>query len=408
MSYLGYYGDRRGQDAIGYRPFAGRPHGRPPGDLPEPPLKTLAAPPRARYDTIVIGSGAAGSVLAHRFAAAGRKVLVLERGPHVDPRDFTDDEVGQYLLLYNEGALQLATNFSLQVLQGMCVGGGTTINNALCLAPPGPVLDDWAQRGLDRAGLETAIGEIREWLDVTPDPRRGHDERGPALRPRRRRAGPAGRGRGDGGEHHARVRGHRLLQHRLRRTEARRRRSTSSCRGRSRSYGLDLLADALVEQIVLDGDRATGVVGSHRGTRFAAMADEIVVAAGPIASSWLLRRSGAGGDDVGEGLHFNINSPLTADFPDTGRRVRGDPDVARLPAARRPAAVPRGDVVQPAGDAVARDAGLVRRPLRQPRPLPPHGVRGRAGRHHDSRPRESGRRRPGDRVPGVRRPTCAR
>ena len=101
--------------------------------------------------------------------------------------------------LYNEGALQLATNFSLQVLQGMCVGGGTTINNALCLAPPGPVLDDWAQRGLDRAGLETAIGEIREWLDVS----RIRDEvttiAAAALRARRRRAGPAGRGRADGG-----------------------------------------------------------------------------------------------------------------------------------------------------------------------------------------------------------------
>ena len=95
-------------------------------------------------------------------------MLVLERGPHVDPRQFTDDEVTQYLRLYNEGALQLATNFSLQVLQGMCVGGGTTINNALCLPPPGPVLDAWAERGIDRAGLEAAIGEIRTLLEVTP------------------------------------------------------------------------------------------------------------------------------------------------------------------------------------------------------------------------------------------------
>ena len=50
----------------------------------------------------------------------------------------------------------------------MCVGGGTTINNALCLPPPGPVLDAWAERGIDRAGLEAAIGEIRTLLDVTP------------------------------------------------------------------------------------------------------------------------------------------------------------------------------------------------------------------------------------------------
>ena len=91
-------------------------------------------------------------------------MLVVERGPHVDPRQFTDDEVEQYLRLYNEGALQLATNFSLQVLQGMCVGGGTTINNALCLHPPTHVLDGWD--AVDRTALETAIGEVYTWLGV--------------------------------------------------------------------------------------------------------------------------------------------------------------------------------------------------------------------------------------------------
>ena len=95
-------------------------------------------------------------------------MLVLERGPHVDPAAFTDDEVRQYLELYNEGALQLATNFSLQVLQGMCVGGGTTINNGLCLDPPAAVLDDWAAAGIDPGGLRAAIADVRADLGVQP------------------------------------------------------------------------------------------------------------------------------------------------------------------------------------------------------------------------------------------------
>jgi len=324
MSYLGYYGDRRSWPSIGYTPYQERrPDGRAAQatDPPEPPLRTLAAPPpsggRRRYDTLVVGSGAAGSILALRFAQAGRRVLVLERGPHVDPRDFTDDEVDQYLRLYNEGALQLATNFSLQVLQGMCVGGGTTINNALCLPPPGTVLDAWAERGIDRAGLEAAIGEIRTLLAVT------------AIREETttiaaRRFAKAVRELGLPGSLD-------LMEANI--TEACR--GTGYCNigcayGAKRAaldallplaqakHGLDLIADVEVVQILTDGDRAVGVVGRHgpSGERFSIGADEVVVAAGPIGSSWLLQRSRLGGDQVGEGLHFNINSPLTAEFPD--------------------------------------------------------------------------------------------
>src|SRR5918997_805719 len=156
MTYLGYYGDRRTWQAIGFTPYAESADATAAAAPAVAPLVSLPGPPangNGRYDAIVVGSGAAGGILAHRLAAAGRRVLVLERGPHVDPRDFTDDEVAQYLRLYNEGALQLATNFGLQVLQGMCVGGGTTINNGLCLAPPAAVLDEWSHAGIDPAGL---------------------------------------------------------------------------------------------------------------------------------------------------------------------------------------------------------------------------------------------------------------
>jgi choline dehydrogenase-like flavoprotein len=321
MSYLGYYGDRRAWKAIGYTPFQDRRGGRKPSptDPPEPPLRTLSVPPRgqhAHYDTIVVGSGAAGAILAYRFAQTGRRVLVVERGPHVDPRKFTDDEVKQYLKLYNEGALQLATNFSLQVLQGMCVGGGTTINNALCLQPPGPVLDGWQKHGLDRGALESAIGEIRTWLDVKQI---SSDVTTVAAK------------RFLTAVDELKLPGHKeVMQANI----------TAACLGSGycnigcpyggkkagldailpwaqKHFDLSILADLEVERIARDGDRAVGVSGRHvSGERVTLTADEIVVAAGPIGSSWLLQRSGLGGDAVGKDLHFNINSPLTADFPD--------------------------------------------------------------------------------------------
>ncbi|HET8756189.1 MAG TPA: GMC family oxidoreductase [Solirubrobacteraceae bacterium] len=320
MSYLGYYGDRRAWADIGYTPFAKRePNGRParPDDPPEPPLRTLTVPPRdAHYDTVIVGSGAAGSVLAYRFAETGRNVLVLERGPHVDPRRFTDDEVEQYLRLYNEGALELATNFSLQVLQGMCVGGGTTVNNALCLAPPAPVLDRWAQHGVDRHALEHAIGEVRAWLDVTPI----RVETTTEAAQRFKRA----------------VEDLRLPGH----FEVMEANITDRCLGSGycnigcpyggkqaaldvllplaqRRWQLDVLADVEVDRIARRGDRVAGVTGVHAsGARLSVTADEVVIAAGPIGSSYLLQRSGIGGDAVGHGLHFNINSPLTCEFED--------------------------------------------------------------------------------------------
>jgi choline dehydrogenase-like flavoprotein len=318
MAYLGYYGDRRSWPSIGYVPFAKRPGGRPPrpDDHEFGRLETLAGPPRERYDTVIVGSGAAGSILAYRFAEAGRRVLLLERGPHADPREFTDDEVTQYLRLYNEGALQLATDFRLQVLQGMCVGGGTTINNGVCFDPPPTVLAAWASRGLDAAGVTRAVGEVRRWLNVAPISDRivsagaRRFTRGVEKLELPGTFGPTetnllgsclGTGYCNIGCAYGRRRG--MLDHVL--PDAQRR-----WPGR-----LDILADFRALQIVHDGDRALGVLGVHAGAERACLeADEIVIAAGALGSSWLLQRSGIGGARPGAELYFNINSPVTADF----------------------------------------------------------------------------------------------
>jgi choline dehydrogenase-like flavoprotein len=318
MSYLGYYGDERSWEGVGYRRFSERKGGRAPRveDRSGPALRSLAAPPRDRYDAIVVGSGAGGAIMAYRLAEAGRRVLVVERGPHVDPGEFGEDEVQQYLRLYNEGALQLATDFRLQVLQGMCVGGGTTINNAVCIPPPEQVLEAWAPRGIDPDGMRAAIAQVSNWLPVLRVDAKVSSKGGLAFAKGVRRLG---------------------LEGSVELVEAN---ITDGCLGcgycnigcpfgakqsmldsvlpwaqRDFPDNVDVLADFKVEEIVHHGDRATGVAGVRRGERLLLEAAEIVVAAGAVGSSWLLARSGIGGGAPGAELHFNVNSPLTAEFP---------------------------------------------------------------------------------------------
>lgn len=326
FTYLGYYGDARSHASVGYEPFSERPGAQ----------EKIATVDRNRRgvecvdagalrngggtgdaEVVVIGSGAAGAILAFRLAEAGRRVLVLERGPHVDPRDFVEDEVAMYLKLYNDGALQVARDFRFQVLQGMCVGGSTVVNNAVCFDPPEHVLEAWASTGVDRAGIERATEEVRDWLRIGPvDPRVAN----PAGELFARGAAGAGLGGkvtpldvniqdcfGCGYCNIGCAFGRKLSML-----------DTVLPEGQAR-FGdrLRVLADCRATGIEHDGSgRAVAVHADGGGGRepLRIKADTVVVAAGAVGSSWLLLRSGLGGPDVGRELYFNMTSPLTADF----------------------------------------------------------------------------------------------
>ena len=50
--------------------------------------------PDDAVDFVVIGSGAAGGVVAKELSTAGYRVVVLEQGPWHTERDFVHDELG--------------------------------------------------------------------------------------------------------------------------------------------------------------------------------------------------------------------------------------------------------------------------------------------------------------------------
>lgn len=119
-------------------------------------------------DVCIVGSGAGGAVMAARLAEAGFDVIVLEEGGYYAGVDFDDDESRLAPLLYADGAARATDDLSIVLLQGRCVGGGTTINWMMTLRPQPWVMHEWEhEHGIEMlserrlapalAGVEHAI-----------------------------------------------------------------------------------------------------------------------------------------------------------------------------------------------------------------------------------------------------------
>ena len=85
-------------------------------------------------DFVIVGSGAAGGILAKELSVAGFSVVVLEQGPRLTPADFDHDEFGMayQLKLANNPVSQPhtfrtrsedAARQAVAVIYGRLVGG---------------------------------------------------------------------------------------------------------------------------------------------------------------------------------------------------------------------------------------------------------------------------------------------
>jgi choline dehydrogenase-like flavoprotein len=324
---IGYYGDPRAAESTGFVPFSKRPrYANAVKKLPrERPVLAVSEPSevdaeRINADVAIIGSGAAGAVLAHRLAERGREVAVLEGGKHVDPRDFTEDERVQFSNLYADGAMQMSRDARFQVLQGKCVGGSTVVNNAVCLDIPPRTLKRWndpdgLDAGLDERRLMESFERLRKWLPVH-NQGNGHLQAGGT----KMAEGIEALGLdtlasvvdanikdclGSGYCNMGCAYGKKLsaLDNILPRAQA------------EFGDGVRIFSECLAERIQTSRGHATEVdCRLSDGRRLRVAANTVVVAGGSIASSLLLQRSGLGGKLAGTGLSFNVGAPLTADF----------------------------------------------------------------------------------------------
>lgn len=99
-------------------------------------------------DACVIGSGAAGAIIAEKLAAAGKSVVLLEKGGYYDGESMNQRENDMIPLLWKNSGANFTSNLKIAIAQGSCLGGSTVINDAVCFRIPELVIKQWNDLGV--------------------------------------------------------------------------------------------------------------------------------------------------------------------------------------------------------------------------------------------------------------------
>ncbi|MEE2745156.1 MAG: NAD(P)-binding protein, partial [Bdellovibrionota bacterium] len=105
---------------------------------------------KGELDYIIVGSGVSGSVVANQLQKAGKKVLVLEKGPFVLPGSIKTYLNWKFLLNQMPGP---DNDGSVVFMNASMVGGGSSLNNGFSFPPTLPyiksTINGWRKKWKD-------------------------------------------------------------------------------------------------------------------------------------------------------------------------------------------------------------------------------------------------------------------
>jgi len=287
--------------------------------------ETWPAEEEIECDVVVVGTGAGGAVVGRELADRGYAVVFVEKGEHYRRDAFDGSSVAAMRRFY--GTAAAVGNMAMPVFYGQLVGGSTAVNGGTSFRTPSWVLDRWCE---DMGTEEFAPDRMARFFDRVEQV----TEVAPAGQPE---VGPIGKVFADGCQ--ALRWSHAPIRRNTRacdgsgfcdfgcRSEARRSTDVSYIPAALRTGGL-LLTGLRAERVLIENGRAAGLEAATKtGRQVRVRARAVLLAAGALATPFLLWRQGLGdrSGQVGRNLTLHPSTGISGLFDDEIRGWRHIP-----------------------------------------------------------------------------------